>query len=62
MRIVSSVPPGLKKYRKIKPIATPLIRYGKNRMPLNRFRNRVLKDRIVAKYSAIAICTNEATK
>ena len=37
MSTESSVPPGWKKYRKIKPIATPLIRYGKNRMPLNRF-------------------------
>ena len=42
------------------PIATPLIRYGKNRMPLNRFRNRTLKHRMVAKYSASAICTTEA--
>ena len=58
----SSVPPGWKKYRKTKPMATPLMRYGKNRMPLKRFRNRVLKLRTVAKYSASAICTTEAPR
>ena len=31
------------------PIATPLMRYGKNRMPLNRFLNRTLNDSTVAK-------------
>ena len=62
MRTVSRPPPGLRKLRKIRPIATPLIRYGKNRMPFHRFLNRILNDRIVAKYSASAICTNEATK
>ena len=31
-------------------------------MPRNRFENRVEKLRIVAKYSAIAICANDAKK
>ncbi len=43
-------------------IATPLIRYGKKMMPLNRLRNRTLKLSIVARYSAIAIWTNAPMK
>ncbi len=43
------MPPGWKKYRKTNPMATPLIRYGKNSTPLKKFRNRVLKLSTVAK-------------
>ena len=46
----------------LKAIATALMRYGKNRMPLNRLRNLVLKLRMVAKYSARAICSKDAAK
>ncbi|MNV48461.1 hypothetical protein D3C71_1403670 [compost metagenome] len=55
LRIVSSVPSGLKKNRKIKPIATPFSKVGKNKIPLNKFFMRTLKLRMVAKYKASAI-------
>ncbi|MNN46005.1 hypothetical protein D3C81_1603630 [compost metagenome] len=46
---VFKVPSGLKKNKKIKPIATPFKSVGKNRIPLNQFLRRTLKLRIVAK-------------
>ena len=58
----SSVPPGWKKNRKMNEIATPLIRYGKKRIPLKMFLNRVLKLSSVAKYSASASWTTDAAR
>ena len=46
---LSSTPPGFNTYRKMNEIATPLIRYGKKMIPLNRFLNRILKLSIVAR-------------
>jgi hypothetical protein len=60
LSVVSSDPPGWKKYRKIMAMATPLIRYGKKMIPLNRLLNRTLKLRTVARYSASRICTTDA--
>ncbi|MNF09113.1 hypothetical protein D3C80_2096940 [compost metagenome] len=48
-RSVFNVPSGLKKNRKIKPMATPLSKVGKNKIPLNQFFSLTLKLRIVAK-------------